>query len=108
MKGSIIALAFISLGCAPQEPQPDPALIEALVELQLAQARQQLVGDVRPELRDSVLSQYGFDAASLKASLNALETNLEHANATYSAVVDSLNARGIVTSETHHSNLQRR
>lgn len=107
MRRTLIALSLCAFGCTSQESLPDAPLIAALVDLHLAQARQQLVGDLPEAFRDSILSRHGFDPARFEASLRALETDLEHANATYSAVVDSLNARGLITSEAYRPKLTR-
>lgn len=83
-------------GGADTDAAPDSVLVEALAEVQLADARAALAPDsVRsPAFGDSLrrvaLRAHGLDSAALAARLDALADDPALARATYDAVADRL------------------
>ncbi|WP_412062499.1 DUF4296 domain-containing protein [Rubrivirga sp. IMCC45206] len=90
-----LALAGLALlaGCAPSEPErpePDPALVDALVELHLADAVAALDSTASDtfadSLRDAALAAHGLDSAALAARLDALADDPGMVQVTYEAL----------------------
>lgn len=80
-------------GCAPSEPEPreaDPALVDALVELHLADAVAALDSTASDAFADSLravaLAAHGLDSAGLAARLDALADDPGMTQVTYEAL----------------------
>jgi hypothetical protein len=93
-RGALVVLALALAACdgADDPADVDPALVDALVELHLADARAALdtVEARRPALDDSLrhvaLDAHGLDSAGLEARLDALAEAPALARATYDSV----------------------
>ncbi|WP_420456839.1 DUF4296 domain-containing protein [Rubrivirga sp.] len=87
----LLAAGLVLGGCGPGDTV-DPALVDALVELHLADARAALdTSDARrPALADSLrrvaLDAHGLDSTALAARLDALAVSPDLAQATYDSV----------------------
>ncbi|SHK19375.1 protein of unknown function [Rhodothermus profundi] len=68
----------------------DSMLVHVLVELHLLAARQALVGDVTPAMRDSVLAHYGLDSAAVARRLETYARNPEAFRKLYQQVQQQL------------------
>jgi len=81
-------------GCALLEPDtpsiPDSTLVEVLVELHLAAARQEQVGDVPAQFMDSVLQAYQVDSLAFKARMQQLAAHPQEAMQVYERVLERL------------------
>ena len=69
---------------------PDSTLIEVLMDLQLAGARQQIGHEVPPGLRDTVLARHGLDSISFLEAMAWYEAHPDEYVAVYGTVVDRL------------------
>ena len=68
----LLAAGLLLAGCGGTRSETaavDSTLVNVLVELHLLAARQAVVGDVTPALRDSVLVHYGLDSATVARRL---------------------------------------
>lgn len=100
MRGLFLLLVLGATGCTHASGPDEAALVEVLVELHLLEARAVQFSDVPPGTRDSILAQYGLDAATLEHLLSELDDDLPRGQRIYSAVVDSLNERGFVRADS--------
>ena len=95
MRRAVVALAVLLGGCGGSEaeaPEADPALVSALAELHLADARAALdtVATDRAALAESLravaLAAHGLDSAGLARQLDALAADPALAGVTYDAL----------------------
>ena len=85
----LVAFALAAAACdgAPDEElTPDPALVDVLTELHLADARAARDGLDADSLRDVALAQHDLDAAGLDRQRDALADDPDYATAVYQAV----------------------
>ena len=95
-----VALAVALSACGPPDgpPEADGALVAALVEVHLADARAALdttgadLGQLGDSLRAVALEAHGLDPDALSARLDALADDPERAQATYDSVEAVLSA----------------
>ena len=94
---ALATVVAVGGGCAgvTSEPPPvaDSTLVETLVELHLARARQQQRGDVPRAQYDSVLARHGLARARFDDALRYYSRHPKAYYALYSAVVDTLARR---------------
>lgn len=74
-----------------EPPLSDSTLVQVLLELHLARARTEVVRDVSPTLRDSILFHYGLDSTSFEAALSYYIDRPEEYKALYTQVLDQIN-----------------
>lgn len=70
----VAALGLAALGgcsalTSETPPLSDSTMVEVLIELHLAQARQKLHGDLTPARRDSILAAYDLDQEAFDAAM---------------------------------------
>ncbi len=68
----LLVAGLLLAGCGGTRSETaavDSTLVDVLLELHLLAARQTVVGDVTPALRDSVLVHYGLDSATVARRL---------------------------------------
>ncbi len=88
-----LAVGLLLAGCNGEQSGQetvDSTLVDVLVELHLLSARQALVGDVTPAMRDSVLAHYGLDSAAVARRLEAYARDLEAFRRLYQQVHERL------------------
>lgn len=73
-------------------PAADSTMVEVLVELHLAAARQQIRGDVAPEVREEIFQRYGLDAARFGATMNYYAEHPDAYLEVYNTILDRLSA----------------
>ena len=85
-----LALSLAACGAVDAPPDVDGALVEALADLHLADARAALDSTAAPGLDDSLravaLEAHGLSEAGLDAHLEALAADPELAQATYDSL----------------------
>lgn len=67
-------------------------MVEVLLELHLAAARQQIHGDVVPAARDEIFQRHGLDATRFDATMAFYVEHPEVYLEVYNAVLDRLSA----------------
>jgi hypothetical protein len=91
----LLTVAVWCTGCSAvtsdEPPVSDSTLVQVLLELHLASARAEVVRDVSPTLRDSILFHYGLDSTSFEAALSYYIDRPEEYKALYTKVLDQIN-----------------
>lgn len=100
MKRSLLLCSLLVLPACNLMQHDDDALVEALVGLHLAEARQARFDDMSPALRDSIITAAGFTTASFSAHMDALSTDLQRATLIYGRVHDSLSVMTVYSPDS--------
>lgn len=88
-----LVLLITACGNSTEAPTaPDPALVAALVDLHLADARAETTGENRDSLRAAALARHGLDTTSVHRTLDRLAERPEEAALLFQHVTDSLTA----------------
>ncbi len=91
MRRALLALCLLAACTSPARRDAD--LAAALTAMHLLEARQSLIGDVTPALRDSALAAHGFTPSRFAAEVERLHDDLDRATRVYadvSAALDTL------------------
>ncbi len=87
------AVALITTGCGGAGAPVDPdRFVAILVDLHLTESRREIVGDLPPATRDSVLRAHGITEGQYAQSVRYYAERPEEYLDLYNAVIDSLSA----------------
>ncbi len=86
-------LILSGVGCTDLGPPvPQDRLVGVLVDLHLLESRREIVGDMPPHMRDSVLTAHGISEKKFAAAIRYFADRPDDYLELYNAVIDSLSA----------------
>lgn len=89
----MLASLVLGVGCGRPAPLPDDALVDVVAALHLFEARQTVLRDVPPSVRDSVLALHGLTPDEWTRRLEELATSPVATDSLYARVQARLQQR---------------
>ncbi len=90
---TLLLLFLTGIGCTDLGPPiPEDELVGVLVDLHLLESRREIVGDMPPYMRDSVLAAHRISEKKFAAAIRYYADRPDEYLELYNVVIDSLSA----------------